>query len=65
MVVAISGCGLLPAVPVKAMAVLTIFESQAVFRLIEPTPELQAPTYGDLFRLCRVSRAYPHMGKSS
>lgn len=58
-------CGLLPAVPVKAMAVLTTYEAQAVFRLLEPTPDLRAMTYGGLFRLRRGSRGYPSMGKSS
>lgn len=57
--VATSGCGLLPAAPGQVMAVLTTFEGQAVFRLLEPTPDLQALTYGGLFRLRRGSRACP------
>ena len=64
-VVAAYGCDFLPAVPGKAMAVLTTYEGQAVFRMLEPAPDLQTSTYGGLFRFRRGSRVHPHMGMTS
>lgn len=55
----------LPGVRATITAVLTTFEGQAVFRLLEPAPDLQALTYGGLFRLRRGSRVCPPMGETS